>query len=828
VRTECTGNNNSFRTDHPNKRVRVKEIDFYFGSLCCTSSFHSNSPSAVGCLVDYNSRSRSTDVLLAWATKYSMSQKRTSRSDRVLHEELEDSKPPAVTRTYTVTPDMKSPPAANSSSQKDIERQLPPRTGRKRTTESPATRTTRASATRLALEEEDHDDDDRPLQPERKNTTRISPDSETPYSGLRSRRSFSSSDTSFGSVPVPPSLSYQQTEPISNTTNALAAGAAAGGGSKGKTSPPVPPPLPVERPSIADTMEDSLLPRTDSTIDDTTLSSRSNSSVTNSTMNTLDLVLAQRYAGYYEHLPTTEDQVVVEEDGDNLTTESLHSSVTQSTQNTLDLVLTKRYAAFYGEQNGTKEDQRKTRKPTMAPQAPLENGKARGDRGEDTATQLLLDEKRRQAGGYISRDLDQYKSAERPSQDCSGWVNVNAHHNTVRMDDDDGFNDETSHDESLSTTPDPPSLRVRDHYVRPGAYRMRQGGVARHVDNDSVVSSSLRTISTLRTNLGLGIIEASLVPDDIVPKGEPDTDSKKDSNSNQQYIATNDGTYNDDDGDDDCECPSAPAPPTYATSGGGQTFLTSSTASPVVQAQPLDDGHTIRAFFNKKSIRCLILLFTVIFVLLALGAVYAVTGFVFDDMRKSQGGQNDAYSPDGDGVTASSAPTTSPTSQGDLDLEYFVRAILPEYTKESLTRSNSPQTKALQWLQNNTHLESYPISRRLQRFALASLYFSTGGKKRWTKDFGWLSDEDECTWFSTERDLAVCRESEYKVLSLQANGLQGTIVPEISLLSSLEFVRMGKNILTGFLPTTLGSLSGLRELRLCKSFSCVSCLPCFS
>jgi hypothetical protein len=283
--------------------------------------------------------------------------------------------------------------------------------------------------------------------------------------------------------------------------------------------------------------------------------------------------------------------------------------------------------------------------------------------------------------------------------------------------------------------------------------------------------------------------------------------------SNPPYAIARNHSFNSD--NDDGECPSAPPPPDYTQSCGEVTFLSTSTGGPVVEAEPLEEGHTIRAFFRKKTVRCFMALLFVLFVLLALGAIYALTGFAFN--------KNDAenFSGSNDPI-ASATPSSAPTSQGDLQLEYFVRLALPDYTRVALTRVDSPQTKALLWLQNNTNLESYTLSRRLQRFALATLYFSTGGEKRWIKDYGWLSDEDECTWFSSEIDVPICTNNELKVLSLKANGLRGTIANEISLLSSLELLRLNENIITGFLPSTLGVLTGLKEISFCKFF--VSCL----
>jgi hypothetical protein len=390
--------------------------------------------------------------------------------------------------------------------------------------------------------------------------------------------------------------------------------------------------------------------------------------------------------------------------------------------------------------------------------------------------------------------------------------------------------DDESEDTSLSTAPDPPSLRLRGHYLRPGAYRMREGEEGRHVDNDSMASSSLRTLSTLRTNIAIGVIEASLVEDEATPKRSgksPEEEVANDSNepikhndvsatvstcsvnypdcSNRHgYVVVNNRSY-DMNEDEDSEIPSVPPSPVCAVSCGGMTLASS--CSHVVEAHPIDERHTIRAFFRRRNVRCMICTLGLVFFLLTVGTVYAVMGFVFNGQRD---GQDDNTS------SVSSAPTSTPTTEGDLQLDYFVRVTLPEYTRDALRGGNSPQTKALQWLQNNTNLESYSLSRRLQRFALATFYFSTGGERRWIKKYGWMSDEDECDWFSSENDTLPCKEGVLTHLALRSNGLRGIIAPEISLLSSLEFLKVQQNILTGFLPTTLGELANLKEIRLCK------------
>lgn len=614
---------------------------------------------------------------------------------------------------------------------------------------SPKVRPTRASASRLALEESDDDNlAMRPMQPpQRRDVKEAHVEDRDPGSRTLSR-TFSSSDTSFGSLPMPPALSFQLTDPISNTTP----------GAKAKTSASPSfqtQPHPVQQ---------------DDSISEEALSSGSN---------------------------------------------SIRSISTEGTANTLDLVLAKRYAAFYGGYHSDSEratEEENIKNGMKPPPPPPFSTKPKEETGcFDGANQILLEEKRRQAGGYISQDLERYTSTVSGQED---------------------FEDEPDDEDTSLSAPEPPSLQLRGHYLRPGAYRMRQGEEGRHVDNDSLASSSLRTLSTLRTNIGIGIIEASLVEDDITPKRKgkrPEREASSNGyipvngrdncvpdpsigiatyeNSNHGYVPANTHSYDVDD-DGDCEILSVPPPPTHAFSSGAMTFVTTSTTcSHVVEAQPFDERHTIRAFFRRKKVRCMMFFLGLIFLLLTVGTIYAVTGFVFHDTLEGGGG---------DVFVVSMAPSSAPTSESDLQLEYFVRVAVPDYTREALRWTNSPQTKALQWLHNNTNLESYTLSRRLQRFALATFFFSTGGERRWVKNDGWLSDENECTWLSSEVETSVCKDNEFKVLALNDNGLRGTIAPEIALLSSLEFMRVQKNILTGFLPTTLGEMNSLREIRLCK------------
>jgi len=348
-------------------------------------------------------------------------------------------------------------------------------------------------------------------------------------------------------------------------------------------------------------------------------------------------------------------------------------------------------------------------------------------------------------------------------------------HNSERLDRGAIQQDNLSRSDSLSTVPDPPSLHQGGHYSIPGAFRMRSGGIQRI---DSLISS-VRSVNTNSQDQQTPLIEASLV-EDIHP------DSKI-----------------------DYECPSPPAPANYTLSVGDMTQMTAvttTTASPIVEAKPMDDSLAIRVLFRNGKVQVVICMLLFVFIVLVLGTVYGVTGF-----------ENVRGIPTQKLQTENPEQTLPPTISGDLDLDYFVNYALPEYARQALRRGNSPQAKALAWLRNNTFLESYSLSRRLQRFSLASFFYSTGGERRWKNKAGWLSDEDECTWYSRS-DGPICNKGEYKQLSFISNELRGTFPPEVALLSSLEIIELQRNILSGFLPTTLGDLSGLKEIRLYDNY----------
>lgn len=162
--------------------------------------------------------------------------------------------------------------------------------------------------------------------------------------------------------------------------------------------------------------------------------------------------------------------------------------------------------------------------------------------------------------------------------------------------------------------------------------------------------------------------------------------------------------------------------------------------------------------------------------------------------------------------TPTDFPTASPTQAPTPALVRMLLDVLPNHTLERLSDPNSYQSKAYQWVteQDFVSRREYPEDRALKRathrFALASLYFSTGGKDAWSSNSHWLDvNLTECNW-----DYCKCTTGDGFLSSLNAEVNGGPIPREVGLLQSLsEFTAVD---FQGLLPTELGLLNLLTYL----------------
>jgi hypothetical protein len=163
------------------------------------------------------------------------------------------------------------------------------------------------------------------------------------------------------------------------------------------------------------------------------------------------------------------------------------------------------------------------------------------------------------------------------------------------------------------------------------------------------------------------------------------------------------------------------------------------------------------------------------------------------------------------------APSLAPTFSIAARLEE-----LSPMSSEAWLNPDSPQSLAASWLINDSEAETYSNRRLLQRYALATLYYSTNGERWSQSSTSWVAQRsDECVWSGIECNNA----GGVEVLQLSNDNLSGSLPPEIQLLSnSLEEIYLNDNLIGGNIPSTIGLLTKLSKLvtahvRLLTAFS---------
>ena len=145
---------------------------------------------------------------------------------------------------------------------------------------------------------------------------------------------------------------------------------------------------------------------------------------------------------------------------------------------------------------------------------------------------------------------------------------------------------------------------------------------------------------------------------------------------------------------------------------------------------------------------------------------------------------------------SSSDPTNAPTlnvddySEKHKELLAIIAAVSPDSTEVIKKKKNSAQYLAFDWLANDENFDEYSISRLTQRWVLAIIFLSTGGKKSWSSHGSkWMSDANECSWFSTHSSYNCDEDGRISVISLAETGVTGKIPSEIGLLTGLGKIK---------------------------------------
>jgi hypothetical protein len=176
----------------------------------------------------------------------------------------------------------------------------------------------------------------------------------------------------------------------------------------------------------------------------------------------------------------------------------------------------------------------------------------------------------------------------------------------------------------------------------------------------------------------------------------------------------------------------------------------------------------------------------------------------------SGGGASPSKSPNE--IAPSPSPSVASTA---FDLEKF-QALLPAYSQAALLDETSSQAKAFTWLERDSDLNFFSDFQRLQRFALATLFYATNGEQ-WSNNEGWVENFpfDECDWFLGEPlSIEECVNGRHEELNLDLNGLVGTLPDELAMMTDLKILRMSFNGLKGAIPSEYGLLTNLNTLSL--------------
>ena len=217
---------------------------------------------------------------------------------------------------------------------------------------------------------------------------------------------------------------------------------------------------------------------------------------------------------------------------------------------------------------------------------------------------------------------------------------------------------------------------------------------------------------------------------------------------------------------------------------------------------------------------------------IALLIIFALIGIIVGVVFGTSGSR----SSDGSEFPSESIDAQSTSSGLPVPLStLFPTTVLANSTVEAIESGGRvPQYLAYQWLVGDPALDAYTEEQLLQRFALASLYYSTDGPNWFPEDTGAIFLEyetHECSWFNTgveqcagyDRSDYLSDElrDHYPYSSLVLSGdtrmgdipqIRGKLAPELSLLTSLETLDIGLQSLRGSIPAELSALSKLETL----------------
>ena len=148
-------------------------------------------------------------------------------------------------------------------------------------------------------------------------------------------------------------------------------------------------------------------------------------------------------------------------------------------------------------------------------------------------------------------------------------------------------------------------------------------------------------------------------------------------------------------------------------------------------------------------------------------------------------------------------PTYPPVSFDDASYEDTIQEIVLTYVSEKSVASiqnkvsNSASYQAFQWIVEEDLLikrlydeeRSQGFQERvLQRYSLATVWYSMNGPTTWIHTDGWMTDTNECDWYTAREDgvpTCTAKNDLYYGLELQFNNITGSIPDDIFLLRDI-------------------------------------------
>jgi Leucine-rich repeat (LRR) protein len=225
----------------------------------------------------------------------------------------------------------------------------------------------------------------------------------------------------------------------------------------------------------------------------------------------------------------------------------------------------------------------------------------------------------------------------------------------------------------------------------------------------------------------------------------------------------------------------------------------------------------------------------IILCFIALVIVGGIVGFVMSrNSSTNEGNSNSSESLDSVSLspsaldTGSLSPSAVPTMvnrRWDYLLGVIGDLTLPadavedgQTPAEYFADTTTPQYLALQWMaEQDMEFDIFSKDRLivLERYVATLMYFSTNGPTRWVDSLNFVTSSlSVCDWqnATSGRGISCNQDSFIDVLDIDSNNLQGPLLWELSLISSLFKINLSYNDMYGSLPIEWSSLTGLRVL----------------